>query len=624
MLLGTRCFPLIPLCSQISASPRLQIRLSTYSTQRYGNDFYSLGHSSLTDAGESGPWQAEMKGRQYTLRTALDNLAQDFLDLSHYLSNAYAERQQLLNRKTNKYQLSSRLKDDDGDPKSSLLAEINTIEQSITNLDNQITRARQREIPTTSFYIRLRRVHGRLPNHQLPLAHSTTDALAGTRLSNAILSSLLSLPAPKILDDLARHLLTTSLPITENSFFLMIHRLSNLRLGSAARSAYHNLIASGYAPTSVQAISLLLRLTSSIRDRREFYRLQSLINKFNISHDAYIYSGLITGSLKMGSRSNAFKHFRAMIAEGIQPSLHVLTSMLHDCGSRRDWLLGAEVWRSMNLGQSDGRFQIDAWGYNKMWRLCRRCHQRNAAAQVLRSAVRQGFELEGILYYRRKKYKSLPIRNTNKSPELEDVQNSIERAFVDGVVFPGEARKPVGNDSLSMQRSFREFNEDHRGEKRSIQARRRMDKLMLNRERTLRNSSSQIAELSQLDLAKPVTRTLENHADDLYHSKDKDEHLLDIIQEESISFLSSWFISSTTTSDRTTTGKELKSRQSAPSFISEMALSCPVPLTKASPARPSSGGNHQCHSHRPPSRRPLRVFVPRSKMKRNSANVVAT
>ena len=165
--------------------------------------------------------------------------------------------------------------------KAALVEQINTLKQSIQDLEKRIVKARQRKVPWSNFYIRLQRLHKRIANPE-PAINSSHQI----RLSTSILESLLSLPVPRLLDKLAHHLLTTSLPITEQSFHLMIQKLSSLRLGSAARSAYHSLIAAGHSPSSPRAISLLLKLAPTIDDRKEFVRLQSLIKKSNISCDA--------------------------------------------------------------------------------------------------------------------------------------------------------------------------------------------------------------------------------------------------------------------------------------------------------------------------------------------------
>ena len=620
MLVGSRCLALIATYRcQLSALPFRFSHIRFYNSSfQFDSDYNFLGHNSFSYNVHSEYQQIELKRRQNLLRTALDNLAQDLLDLSQYLSEAKVERQQLLNRRTNQSQLIYRLKDDQDDngPKTTLRGEVDAITKSIKYLDKGIIRARQWQIPYSSFYVRLKRVHKRLPR---PSAQASISGPSRIRQSNAILDALLSLPTPELLDDLAQYLLTTSLPITEHSFYLMIQKLSSLRLGSAARSAYHNLIAAGYSPTSPRAISLLLKLTPSIRDRREFFRLQALVSKSNISLDPYIYSGLITGNLKMGSRTNAFRHFRSMITEGFQPSLQVLTGLLHDCGSRRDWSMGAEVWRSIKVGQSNQRFQIDAWAYSSMWRLCRRCQQRHAANEILGSAAKEGFDLQEIIQQRRRKYKSHPFRRTNKSPELIDLQHSMERILTSGVDV-GAQDSMVGRiqaEQVSL-RDFRcirrhpSFQLESLGTRPSVRARRQVDKLMLKKTRTLTKSTSKVAEFSQLDIASPLNDISKNHADNSYPLTNMDEDLFDILQEESAYCLSKWFLSAATSLPLPTPSQTSVDSSETPDLA-------PVPHHTFAEAAGLDGRNFL---HRAPKQRPRRSFVPLSKLRKNSRRAV--
>lgn len=612
MLVGSRCFPLIAAYRQLSTFPFRFSHIRLYSSSlQFDSEYNFRGHSPLSDSEESEYQQIELKRRQDLLRKALDSLAQDLLDLSQYLSAANAERQQLLNRRTDKSQLIYRLKDDQDNngPKTVLRAQVDAITKSIKYLDRGILRARQWQIPYSSFYVRLKRVHKSLPRPPVPPSISNSSRI---RQSDASLDALLSLPTPELLDDLAQYLLTTSLPITEHSFYLMIHKLSSFRLGSAARSAYHNLIAAGYSPTSHRAISLILKLTPSIRDRREFFRLQSLVSKSNISLDPYIYSGLIIGNLKMGSRTNAFGHFRSMINEGFQPSLQVLTGLLHDCGSRRDWSTGAEIWRSMKVGQSNQRFHIDAWAYGRMWRLCRRCEQQHAANEILSSAAKEGFDLQEIIQHRRRKYKSQPFRNTNKSPELIDLQHSMERNLTCGV---GAQDRMVGH-VWAEQVSFCDFRYIHSrrlvqseslGTRRSVRARRQVDWLMLKKTRILTKSASKVADFSQLDIASPIKGITKGHAAGSYRLANMDEDLLDILQEQSSYCLSKWFVYATTGLPPSTSSQT----SADPSEIPELA---PLPFAQAR----SLDGRNGIRRLRPPRR-----FIQLSKARKNWRSTVA-
>ena len=149
MLVGRR-WPLIAIyCCQFSI-PCRRIQLRAISSQV----FYIDDCSHLRNRPAHIQHQnIETKRRQSLLRIALDNLAQDLLDLSEFLSQAHAERQQLLNIKTDKLQLFSRLKGDDSVSKAALVEQINTLKQSIQDLEKRIVKARQRKVPWSNFYI---------------------------------------------------------------------------------------------------------------------------------------------------------------------------------------------------------------------------------------------------------------------------------------------------------------------------------------------------------------------------------------------------------------------------------------------------------------------------------------
>jgi hypothetical protein len=555
MLLGGRCFRFVVNCRRFFwVQPTIRRHLrpnSCLANIKYDGLPITETNTDLSLSRSQNNNLSVQRRCRTSIRMAVSNLAQDLLNLSQFLHTAEAERQQLFNRKSNLQR--SYTCADDRDVKTRLLDEIKSLDNSIKELDRDVLRARQRQIPAFGFYIRLKRLHGRLPNPEPRLHDSADEDVALIRMSNATLAAILSLPAPTILEDLANYLLTTSLPITESSFLLMIHRLSSLRFASAARSAYHGLIAAGYAPTSPVAISLLLKLTTAICDRREFNRLQALLIQSDVSIDAYIYTGLVIGNLKLGNHRKAAQWFRDMTANNVEPSLQVLTGLLHDCGSRRDWQLGKEVWRALKDGHANAKLHIDAWAYKKMWRLCRRCEQRHATGELLKSALKDGIELEDVIQPQRTKYKSPPIRNTNKSPKLEDVQESMIKR--DTRIAIGLSADKVERGTIQRKQvELRDACGDHYCisgiESRSFRdllltrARKRLDKLKINRTWKLRENLTRLAAAGQPELAMPLTAI--NHDGNKTRSYAiDDEHLSDVIEEESESVLSTWFLSST-------------------------------------------------------------------------------
>jgi pentatricopeptide repeat protein len=363
---------------------------------------------------------------QFYLRSALDSLAQDALDLSKYLAEANRQRQHLLIRRLRATQSYKGTKKEA--KKAQIRDKMTSIDNAVRDIDRNITHARQKQIPKTRFYIHLKRLHGNLPYPELRKYESEAHKAEGLQRSHMALHRMLSLPTPTLLDDLAHHLLTTSLPFSQRSFLIMIRRLSDLRYGSLAKSAYLQSSVAGFAPDSSKAITLLLKLTVAIGDYREFRRLRRLLGQPGVRRDTYIYTALIVGCLKLGFPENARGYFRRMMNDGIHPPLQALTHMLHDCGSRRRWNLGNEVWRVIKDGQARAEFKVDALAYHTMLRLCRKCDQLAVARDILREASDDGENFQNIVRRPYKTYAS-PLRQSNKTPTISDLRAAHRANF---------------------------------------------------------------------------------------------------------------------------------------------------------------------------------------------------
>jgi hypothetical protein len=361
-----------------------------------------------------------------SLRKALVNMAQDMLDLSEYLFNAHTVIQTLCDHKSTLRQLYIQTSNENTELKNELEMKIESIDQSLMRVKNETLQARQRDFPATEsrFYLRLKRIHARLPYSQIQYITPGKDEDWQNRQNKITLKALLSLPMPNLLEELALHLISTSLPFDQGAFLTIIHQLSRLRYASAARSAYYHLIAAGYPPDSRKAISVLLMLTQSIGDEGEFARLRRLVLTSQMVHDAHTYGALIVGSLKLGHTTNAKRYLRAMLCAGISPTLEVLTTLLHDCGNRKNWKLGMDIWRTLK----DKGISMDALCYHEMWRLCKRCGQVSMARDVYSEAVQDGFEPRD--FTRRPPVKQHPIRPPNKAPVLYDYEQSVYSLFL--------------------------------------------------------------------------------------------------------------------------------------------------------------------------------------------------
>jgi len=473
------------------------------------------------------------------LRKALDSLAQDLLNLSQYLADKNAQIQKLRHLESAKRQKWADKKKD-----KTVSLKLDDIAQALWEAKQEIHHARHGNIPITSQYIVLKRLHGRL---HVPQAseRSIPDPESGWRSSNTALAAILALPDHSILEDLAIHLLTSALPFSEESFLIIIQQLSRLRFESAARSAYHHLALAGYSPTSPFLISLMLKLSISTGYRKEFNNVERLITQFQIEPDAFTYAILIDGCVKFGRRAKALEYLRKMMANGAIPSLPALTSLLRDCGSRRDWAFGRMVWRAMEVGQLTNSFQIDAWAYNAMWTLCRRCEDHDLASSILLLAAEQGFDRDYIMRRCRGNSKPLPVRASNKFPTIHDIHQAYNRS-ASKAKGPIESISRIKEDSMRLlPAAVPRINRpliaklSYGPLQSTIQS--QLDGVLLRKHRKLNHHFGYLkASLLHIDSTDPLINSPFNHLPRFCLGFESDGELLeDVIKEASESYLSS-------------------------------------------------------------------------------------
>jgi hypothetical protein len=461
------------------------------------------------------------------LRNALDNLAQDLLDMSQYLSKINGERQLLLDRRSNLTQI---LKRTSGKGQRQLLAEdFAKLSESIQNLDAKLIDARQQRLPVTEsrFFIRLKRLHGRLPGSKPHGFIISSNSFYKAILSgNKRLRVLLSLPVANTLDALAHHLLTSSFPFTEESFFIMIKKLTALRYASMARSAYHHLIEAGYIPLEKpMEISSLLKLANVISDRRGFHRILRSVRQSGIPSDRYIYGALVIGFLKMGNPPRAIEQFKAMLSDGIQPPLSLLTYILRDCASRRNWELGKTIWHMFNIGQLRGALVPDKWIYYEMWTLCQRCAKYYNARSVRQEALEHGIDIGDIV--KRPPLKRRPVRRSNKSPQLLHYYDSfLNRNFETALYFEGH--------------DFGGRSSKHKLKNSSKLAKEEVQRLVMHRQQGLRGSPKYLDALGREPPPEPFKTPYGKMATSLVPAcVHGDDEFADIIEEASADYFCS-------------------------------------------------------------------------------------
>src|SRR5579862_4978065 len=282
-----------------------------------------------------------------SIRKALDSIAQDLLTLAESLATFESERKQLIHRRN---QLRRQCeKKPAGELKSRLESDIESVEKSINTTKENSLQARRESLPTSAF-IRLRRLHGRLPCVEgSPFVSSDDGTLQAQNLS--ALRQILALPTPSVLEDLALHLLTTSLPFSETCFHVMMERLSLLRYYSAAQSVYYHAIRAGFPGLSRRSVLSSITFNTASGNRRAFFRLRSIVDHSNLQFERSALSALAFGYLRLGLRNRAWQRVKLMLARGTWPSLPLLTRLLRDAASRRDWKRGVEVWKLIEFGR---------------------------------------------------------------------------------------------------------------------------------------------------------------------------------------------------------------------------------------------------------------------------------
>lgn len=361
--------------------------------------------------------KSTQKRTSSNLRRALDDIAQDLLSLSDSLSKTKAERDAV--HVAGNCLRQTLFRAIDVDIKLRIRKEAEALDRNVQMLDQKLLNARRNEIPTMAFYVRLKRLHGRLPHPKAARSRNMTEAILHD-INLSMIKKLLSLPTPDLLYSLALHLLSTPLPFSEECFNVMLYRLSLLRYTSAARSVYRNFLSSGLSLNMSKPVALVLALNSSIGDWEDFSHLQILIDSSDLKSDVLANCALITGNLKSGRTEDAWQRFANMLANGMTPGLPVLTRLLHDAASRRSWRRGLQIWKIIEFGSHRGIYEIDPWAFYEMRRLCRRCGLGSVARFIHDDTLRSRLNL-GIFGHR----KRLPVRPSNKSPELIDIHNAI-------------------------------------------------------------------------------------------------------------------------------------------------------------------------------------------------------
>lgn len=354
------------------------------------------------------------------VRRALDTIADNLLSLAQYITKFDSQQRSLIHRRKQLYQKRRRISDIG--TISSLEEEIKLLTAEIAFAKRAMLRAIKTKIPSPTANIRLMRLSGRLTYPSTIECDVEVEMILHQKNISA-LRKILALPTTTVLEDLAIHLLTTSFPFSEACFRYIMYRLSVLRYHSAARAVYYHVTSCGIPMDSARSIGHLLIVTARTGNRKEFANLERLINPSVQGFDYSVSSALVLGHLRFNQPEHAWNQVRTIVAHGAWPTLRLLTRLLRDAKSRRHWTYGFRAWEMIEEGERRKRFQIDAWAYHEMWRLCQVCFQVSVAASIYRDALAAGFEPD--MLRRNLKWKRLPVKSSNKAPKMIDVLKAI-------------------------------------------------------------------------------------------------------------------------------------------------------------------------------------------------------
>jgi hypothetical protein len=107
-----------------------------------------------------------------------------------------------------------------------------------------------------------------------------------------------------------------------------------------------------------------------------------------------VYSSLIRGTLKLFGEEKAMGFYVDMIRDGHEPTVEILTIILHHCCEREDWESGLRVLQEIHdLGGGDLQT------YRLLLQLCQKCQDRQKFKEELAGGVRRGIISPAVQYF---------------------------------------------------------------------------------------------------------------------------------------------------------------------------------------------------------------------------------
>ena len=110
--------------------------------------------------------------------------------------------------------------------------------------------------------------------------------------------------------------------------------------------------------------------------------------------DQGVYASLIRGTLKFAGNEKAMCSYVDLIREGHEPTVEILTAILHGCCDQQDWRSGLRVLQKIRtLGEANLQT------YQLLLRLCHKCQDVQRFKKLLAVGIRRGIITPAVQYF---------------------------------------------------------------------------------------------------------------------------------------------------------------------------------------------------------------------------------
>jgi len=260
-----------------------------------------------------------------------------------------------------------------------------------------------------------------------------------------------------MMEKICLQLLLTTSPPDVTTYNLLIVHLTRLKQNEMVRMVLDSFNESHMRPNEI-TISATLKFYTVSNDRKSFGRYvdrmrgrdgglalarpdirittaglgrlvckdEKVIQK--APRNRHIFGALIHGTLKFFGTSIAMRVYLQMIGAGWEPNVVILTSILRDCQSRRDWKEGQAVWQQIR----DISGKISDRAYLWMLQLCRVCKRQTVYDEIKEELIRQDMSVSFLQQYPTDK-------DGAWTDDIQTIEQSWRKQRREGVGITGDA-----------------------------------------------------------------------------------------------------------------------------------------------------------------------------------------